>query len=498
MHGFTGAVAVIAAALFHAFTGAAFADLSPRGIVAAVAGFDDSLIVHDPGYVLRHRPSSLIAGRGTYVETFVVRRETFRSFSGAEKNLLGGTGGIGLRHDILPGRAGLYIAWLERSGAASWPFSDGRVMAREYFRDGTAHVAGYGNIGGVRMGMSAGVSATGGADRIERALDLAAPLPFGAALRVEYSLLPYEWGIRGTFKGIEQVLYADFTAERGEIALTAPAGPYAAASLVLGHESLFTRPKDRALPGGHAQIWTGERMRWEAVVRETCIPGVEASFGFGGAETDGGLGLTFNGEQYLRAVADISADRFFVSAGPESAPGWIPTVRFDRTVSEGALPFGYVDSWPFTPQQIAIFGDKTWTFQGHGNVICDGLTMHWRGLSIASPSLGWRRLHYDYRLKIIERDHFPFVDLWSWLIGRRRRTETDNLRYYDIAVLGCEGDFVHGRMAVTYGVEQFVPVRTITSPRPGKPAPAPPPVREILKIKRYGGMSFRFGVRYHL
>lgn len=492
-----GAVAVIAAALFIVFRGNAAADFTPRGILAEIAGFDDSLSAGNRAAAIRYHPSTLLDDRGSYMETFFIHREILRTFTGEEKDILASEGGIGFRHDTVPGRAGWYAAWIERSSSVSWPFSDDRVKAYQYFHDGMLHVAGYGRLGIVRMGVSLGASAVGGADRIERAFDVASSLPRGITLRAEYALVPYEWGVRGTFKDIAQVLPADFTVERSEISLTAPLSHVAVATLTFGAETLYTLPNDCARSGGHAQIWTGNRLRWDAVIREACLPVVDASVGFGGSDIDGNLGLSFNGIDYARAEATFDMARYFLSLGAEDGPRWFPAFRYDRADTRGRQPYGFIDSWAFTPQQIAIFGDKTWTFQGRGRVISDGLTANWLVTSLGAFRLGWRRLHYDYRLKIIERDHFP-LDPLHWLIGKHR-TVTDDISYYDIAVGGYEGSIHRGGVTCTFGIEQLAPVRTVRAAKQGQPPIEPEvPKLNMFHFKQFGGLSIRLNVKFVL
>ncbi len=494
---YKGVVAVIAATLFIVLMDSAAADFTPRGILAEIAGFDDSLSAGDRAAKIRYHPSTLLDDCGSYMETFFIHREILRNFTGEEKDIIASEGGIGFHHDTIPGRAGWYAAWIERSSSMSWPFSDDRVMAYQYFRDGMLHVAGYGRLGIVRMGVSIGASSVGSADRIERAFDVTSSLPRGITFRAEYALVPYEWGVRGTFEDIAQVLPADFTVERNKISLTAPLSHVAVATLTFGAGTLYTLPNDRARSGGHTQIWTGSRLRWDAVIHEACLPVVNASVGYGGTDIDGNLGLAFTGIDYARVEATFDMARYFLSLGAEDGPKWFPAFLYDRADTGGRLPYGFIDSWAFTPQQIAIFGDKTWTFQGRGRVISDGLTANWLVSRFGVFRLGWRRLRYDYRLTIIERDHFP-LDPLNWLIGRRR-TETDDLKYYDIAVGGYEGSIHRGRVTCMLGIEQLVPVRTVKAAKQGQPPIEPEvPKLNLFRFKRFGGLSIRLTVKYSL
>ncbi len=133
----------------------------------------------------------------------------------------------------------------------------------------------------------------------------------------------------------------------------------------------------KAMSDNHVQVWNSDRNRWFLSLHEKSIPRIGLTIGFGRETLSGDFDLRYNSSRYLRSSMDIDNYRFMISAEHERKPGYVPGIRFDRVSTDVNLPYGSVDSWPFTPKQLEIISDKTWTVNGRGRFVSNGLTFSW-------------------------------------------------------------------------------------------------------------------------
>ena len=177
------------------------------------------------------------------------------------------------------------------------------------------------------------------------------------------------------------------------------------------------------------------------------------------------------------------------------AKQYIPAVRYDRVFTDLDLTDGIVDSWPFTPKQIEIIGDKTWVFFGQGRFLSNSVDFNWKLPESSSLDIAYFRVYPDYRLRVTTRDHLS-INPWEMIFGKRR-VDTDNTRSYDFAAVTFGKEFKFDRFKFETGIRQLVPLRHVKTSIPGE-GPEPPefPKISLKRPKRFGGLSFWGSMRY--
>ena len=183
-------------------------------------------------------------------------------------------------------------------------------------------------------------------------------------------------------------------------------------------------PGDSRRCDGHAGGWT---VGLDGLLTSQ----LAAAIGFGRDSVVGELGLWSGDSRYLRAFPALETIRFTVDFRPRGVHPSAPDFGYVRTTTDARLSRGIADSWAFTPSQIAVLGDKTWSVFGTGALAADTVTMSWR--CPLRPALSLVRLHPDYSFRITTRDHLS-VNPFNMLFGTTR-TETDHTRYADLAAV---------------------------------------------------------------
>ena len=309
--------------------------------------------------------------------------------------------------------------------------------------------------------------------------------------------IPYEWGIDADFKGETRTLFSEFRRKgaEGSVAVTL----FNAAELRLsgGKGTIDTPGGFRGVPNSHAQEWNADTGNWRTDIRATIASRIAILLSYGRETIPGELGLWYNGSRYMRGKYDIGTHRFHMEVRGEDVSRAVPAVRFDRASTDFDISHGVADSWPFTPGQMEIIGDKTWTFSGTGRFVSDSVTGTWNIAAGSWFSTALHRVYPDYRILVTTRDHLS-IEPWDMLFGRRR-TETDRTRFYDFASVSYRKEFILKRFKVAAGIQQLIPLRHAGRKIPGK-APAPPsfPKLKIERLKRYGGLEVWAGVKYFL
>jgi len=449
----------------------------------------------------RGHPLSFADGEESYVEVFGGRGETFRTFGGVEKKIGHAFSALGVKRVAADGRLGLYLLYSDRSGSVSWPFSGGRIRAREFYDSSELSLSTFCSGGGrFRAGATLG-EAFGWKDGGIRAVQFSGrPVKF-LGLSFGYSSLPYDWGVGVGFEGVFKSLYSRFRLEtlEGEISLSLPGAMEVKAA---GVRSGMRTPEDfRGVPDGHAQVWRADRKGWrlEAEIPAASLPGVaRVRVGCGVDAIPGKLSLWYNGSAYMRGHLDVRTRRFFLGVSPEAGTGVpLPSVLYERTDTALDLSRGIADSWAFTPRQIEILGDRTWTFSGTGRLVADTLLFEWGASEGGRFGLSFTRLFPDYRVTIVTRDHFS-ANPWDMVFGRRR-VERDGTRYYDFASVTLGRVFSRGRFVLDLGVCQLVPLRHAEAEAaPGAPTPPSFPRFRFARPENFGGLSLWGRVRYRL
>jgi len=191
----------------------------------------------------------------------------------------------------------------------------------------------------------------------------------------------------------------------------------------------------------------------------------------------------------MRGSLDGDIYRFGIGTELNSVSVYLPDIIYRRVSTDLALSHGRLDSWPFTPTQIGIFGDKTWTFSGRGSIVSDAGLFSWNLSPSSRTSLAVVRVHPDYNIRITTRDHLSLNPL-DMIFGRRRY-ETDRTRYFDFAHVSYWKNFKYGKFSLDFGISQFIPLRHSEEKKPSE-APVPPSFPEIKfkKPEKIGGFSF--------
>ena len=488
-------VAVVLATLFILLHSPALADFSANTLIGYFTGISllpDSL----SGMNYHDHPSQVLTGYGSFVEISSGNQEVVRSLTGVEKK-------VGY-HDIVCGvkrlfpseRAGLYLSFSNRESVMSWPFSSEQVRAHERWKNDGLGAAGAIRVGdSVTAGLSVKTQTGGTGNGVQKTVEIAGDFPSGIKGRVRLNSSPAEWDMWLRFKNITQVFPAQigYDVIEGDLSREMPWRTnlsFSARVFWLTTPSVF-----RGIPGRHAQVWSGDGGAYTVKVgkTDTAIGNVAVFYGEDEQSTD--FGFWFNGSQYLQGVLDGKTSRWQIEVQPYRLKGLsFPLVKYDRVVTDMEISRGILDSWPFTPQQIEILGDKTWTFSGKGNLISDAGTLVWKKKT-SQIALTYARLHIDYRLRITTRDHFS-ANPWEIIFGQRRY-ESDRTRYFDFSVVSYIKTFMFNRVAIDMGITQIIPLYHAKT-ETGGPAPEPPsfPKLKAARPDIIGGLSVGMRVRW--
>ncbi len=337
----------------------------------------------------------------------------------------------------------MYASFSDHYNSISWPLSKNRVRARHLYDTRELLLSGFLSAGDrFRAGATLGKSYARNRENLIRAVQVTGTFPLDIRASLSVSSKPYEWGIAASFQSIEITIPARFKQDKIDGSLSFPLRDFADMTVTMSKGWITTPGGYKAMPDNHVQVWNSVRNRWFFSLHEKSIPRIGLTIGFGRETLSGDFDLWYNNSRYLRSSMDIDNYRFIISAKHERKPGYVPDIRFDRVSTDVNLPYGSVDSWPFTPKQMEIIGDKTWTSNGRGRFVSNGLTFFWAPSDFFSLSTSLLRIYPDYRLTIITRDHLssnPFD-----MIFGRRRIESDTIRYAEFASLLITRQFVTG------------------------------------------------------
>lgn len=489
--------AVFAVALFLSQSLNAAADFSTGGLLGYLTGLRSLPDYYAINRALSEYPARLAEDNRSYFEMFGNWQDVFRNFSGTEKSLSHGAGAIGIKRSLLSNRAGVYLLYSERSGSVSWPFSKNRVRIREFYNSGNLLLSGFVSPDRrIKAGFTAGKSVNRG-NRFMHVAQLSVRPWRSVEFSVSFSSVPYDWGIEAEFENVTKTLFSRFRHDSVEGGLTVPLRGIADVTVRGQKGRIYTPGGFRGVPDSHAQVWEADRDRWQVSFSENVLPRVDLNAGYARDKIPGELGLWYNGSRYMRGKLDVSTHRWWLEAEGENAPRHIPAVRYDRVATGLDLSRGIVDSWPFTPTQMEIIGDKTWTFSGTGSFVSNGCTFTWETSEQSVLSTSFIRAFPDYSLRITTRDHLS-ANPWDMIFGNTR-IETDRTRYYDFASVMYRREFTAGGFSIDAGIQQLIPLRHAETKIPGK-APEPPsfPKLRLARPKRFGGLSLWGRVRYYL
>jgi|GEM_PF-4164807 hypothetical protein len=486
--------AVCTAALLLCLKSTARADYTPHGLLSYLTGLDN-------GY--RHgeiwaNPAMHLDDTGSYVEFAAIRRELYRTLRGPYKHAWDGAGNVAYKHVFRGGRTGMYASYANRKSLISWPFSNNRVRTKQAFDASDLFLSGFLSDGDrFTAGATLGKSYSRKRENILGAIQLSGKLPHGIRASLRVSSRPYDWSVEAGFQEVKKSLPARFRQDEIEGELMVSVRDYAEMTVTMIKSRIVTPGGFRGIADNHAQVWGSDRSRWYVELRDNSIAAIDLSVGYGRETLTGDFDLWYNGYRYLRSSMDADNSRFRITAEGERMPRSFPSVRLDRVITDADMPYGSVDSWPFTPKQLEIIGDKTWTGYGTGRFTSNGCTLFWEISELSNVSTSYARIYPDYDLRIITRDHISSNPL-DMIFGRSR-DERDITRYADFASLLLTHEFVTGSITIDTGVQQLIPLRHVKKRIPGK-APAPPtfPDFTIKKPTRFGGLSFWLRIRYHL
>ncbi|HUT64009.1 MAG TPA: hypothetical protein VMZ04_08630 [Anaerolineae bacterium] len=435
-------------------------------------------------------PAELAQDITQYIKFTGSRQEVFRNFLGEHKNIDHGLFSIGLNYPLIENTAGTYISFTDNRSSISWPFSKNRIRTVDSYKAGTICVSGYTFAReNVRVGATIGKQIKSDRNRLLHIVEFSGAVSQRLNGSMRYFSLPYEWGVDINYKNITKTLPSHFqyTGFEGNITYSLTEHMHITFSGEKG--DIDTPKKFQVIPDNHTQMWNGSRDRWKIRILNSPVADIVLDASYGEDTLSGELNLCYDGDQYMQGTLDGDTRRFGFGVQLEDVKRYIPVIHYDRVSTELALSRGIADSWPFTPKQIEIIGDKTWTFSGTGSIVSDSGTFSWKLSSLSRMVFSYVRAHFDYRLRITTRDHLSTNPLD--MIYGKSRIETDRTRYYDFAHVYYGRNYIFGRLSLEFGISQFIPVHHSRKKIPGK-APAPPsfPELKIKKPENFGGFSF--------
>ena len=469
------------------------ADFSARGLIYYLSGID--VVPRGISSVLdrSYSPAGLAGGEQSFYEVTGLQQEVFRNIKGCYKRIGQSLFAAGYKHELKKDRSGVYIAFTDNRSAMSWPFSNNRVRVREKFNSGNISLSGYvRDKKHLRAGITIANRGLYGSNKWLGIVQAAGNLSHWMKWNVRYSSIPYYWEVKASFKGITKSFPSEFRHKfvDGSIVVSSRILDVT----VLGKKGdISTSTGFTGIPDNHVQVWSADSDSWGIKVGEKIIPVVTI---VGEIERDvknGSLGLLYSGEKYMRGELECKSFHSGVNILIDTAPWYLPGIRFDRTHIDMRLSRGLLDSWPFTPKQIEVMGDKTWTFHGTGRLTSTSATLLWDSPNRYNISLSFIRLHPDWKIYITTRPHF----FWNWwdILRGIKRVETDRTRSYDLAILTWSRSFNFSYANLVLGVSQLIPMGHKKNKQPGE-APVPPefPKLKWKKPSSIGGTTITFSL----
>jgi len=485
--------AVALAALFFCLGQEPLADFTARCVLGYLTGIHPVPGQSENPLTLGEYPAHFASDPQSYCEMFVDHQEVLRSYTGQKKRVNHGLGSLAFKK-MLSRNTGLAAAWGNRSGVVSLPLSGKRIRISEVFDAHDIILSGFLKGKGISAGYTLGETVAGGSGIIQ-AVQIVYVLPSGFGMSVRWASTPYKWGMETIVGGISETLLSQFRYNRFETVLTFRGKGWGDLSLTLHEGTVHTHDNYRDRRDFHTLVWEADRNKWEIKAHESFVPGIDLSAAYADEAIDGDLGFWFDGLSYLRGKAAISTHRISIAAAVEDGAPSVPAFRYDRVFTDLDFRNGVADSWPFTPKQIEIIGDKTWTFSGRGKFVSNAFDCTWRIHEKTNLSLTYLLVYPDYRFRITTRDHLS-INPWDMIFGKRR-IETDGTRSFEFMAVMAGKRFDFGRFTFDTGISQLVPVRHVKKQVPGK-APLPPEFPRIRfeRPKNFGGLNIYGSIRY--
>ncbi len=437
----------------------------------------------------QEHPAACALERRPYIEFDGNRHEILRNLQGSGGTIANGLASIGVYYPLAKDRAGCLVSYLDNYKANSWPFLEDNFHAATSYDTGRASVTLF--TSGPRLfrtGITIGKQIRGDGDGLLYLFEIAGALPYGLSGTARYCTIPYDGGFDVSYESVTKLLPWHFshTGYEGNLSWRLPKEFILSAALA--RKSIATPGNFRGHSHQHAQVWEGDGNAWSVKVEKRGFRGVDASISYGRDDLSGELGLWYNESHYLRSFIRGDIHRLSLeTVFPEQSP-LVPSFRYDTVSTDGVLSHGIVDSWPFTPRQMELIGDKTWTFSGTGSIVSHAGTFTW----FVRPEYRWKlsfaRAYLDYYLRIRTRDHLS-ANIMDMLFGELR-TETSRIQYYDFALVAFERSLSWDRYAFEIAVSQLVPLRHRKIGVSGKTSVSSSlPRMELTKPKRFGGFS---------
>ncbi|MBT4484940.1 MAG: hypothetical protein HOC71_14820 [Candidatus Latescibacteria bacterium] len=488
---------VFTAALLLSNKGSAQAEFSANALIGYLTGIPRLADFSGDGYKHEH-PAGLADEYKPFIETTGIRHEVVRSLNGEKKNVVHGMTSLGFKQPLLSNRAGVYLSYADNQSSVEWPFSKDRLIVDESYGSGRICLSAFTSARKtLQAGITVGRQVRGGGDEYLQIIEVSGRIPTGVCGSVRYYSMPYEWGIGINYDNISKMLPSRFRYSGFESNISWSVAKNTCFTLSAGKRMIDTPKTFRGMPGKHAQVWDGNGDNWKVSVRRNVTRSFSMDVSYGKDAYSQEMDLWYNRSQYGRGILEGDTYSFEVKAKIGKAPRYIPDILYNHISADLALSRGIVDSWPFTPKQIEIIGDKTWTFSGTGRIASDSGTFLYEITPQSGAALSYVRVYFDYRLRITTRDHLS-TNPMDMIFGRKR-VETDLTRYYDFISVMYRKEFNLSFFPIAVGIQQLIPVRHAEKKIPGK-APVPPsfPKVRFARPKRFGGLSAWIRVKYYI
>ncbi|MFC1490165.1 hypothetical protein ACFL6K_03050 [Candidatus Latescibacterota bacterium] len=444
----------------------------------------------------QEHPAGLAEDISPYVSFAGNNQSVYRNFTGEKKRIGHSLMTLGVNYPIVKNTAGAYLSYTGNRSTLTWPFSNNRINVGESYNDQAAAITGYTKVfDHLRAGITTGKHI---GNRGNSLLFIAEVSTYGFKKlngSVRYYTKPYEWNLGIDYDTVTKNLPASFRSKGLEGSMSYVISDQLNVTLS-GEKSGIDTPQDfPETKDQHAQSWKMDHRKWNVLATSSHIDGITLNGSYGEDVLSGDLGLFYNSDRYMKGSLEGLVRRIQLGGQLTNGRRFIPALRYDRVSTELLLSDGVADSWPFTPKQIEIFGDKTWSFSGTGILTSDSGTFIWNLPPRSRLMLSYVRAHVDYNLRITTRDHLS-ANLFDMLFGRRRN-ETDTTQYYDFANLSYMRNFTFGRFSIELGISQLIPLYHKEKKVPGI-APEPPsfPELKLKKPENFGGFSFEFAGKW--
>jgi len=481
--------AVFAVALFFIRVVNSDADFSTNALLSYLTGIPALDDVY-PGLTLSYEhPAELAHQYRPYVEITGKSQEVLRSLTGENKNIRHGLTSFGVKYPLLTDRAGMYLSFTDFRSSVSWPVSADRFSVKESYETGRMCLSVFASRGkNLRAGVTTGLQF----DSLIQSAEISGKFPHGFSGSLRYFSIPYDWGVDLSYEDITKRLYSRFRDSGLDGEITWSFRNDINITYSKKTRNIDTADKFNGIPDNHSQVWNGDGDGWELRGRKKLFGDTAVTLNYGHEKLSGKLELLysdFTESQYMRGELKGHIYRFGIGTELNNVSVYLPDISYRFVSTNLAISKGRLDSWPFTPKQIEIFGDKTWTFSGKGSIVSDAGIFSWNLSSSSRASLAVARVHPDYRIRITTRDHFS-LDPWDIIFGKKRY-ETDRTRYFDFAHVAYWKSFRYGKFSLDFGISQFIPLRHSEEKKPSE-APVPPSFPEIKfkKPEKIGGFSF--------